>query len=155
MRKYIFLSCGCFTGAILRYLIEQVKIQSYHENVPINTLFINISGAFLMAFILTIAFEVWEIDADIRLGITTGFLGAYTTFSTLCKESVALMRNGYYFSAISYITVTAILGLGVAYLGTILARKIGNIIANKTETSSAQDSEENEEILENESDVKE
>lgn len=131
MRKYIYLSCGGFTGAILRYLIEQVKIPGDYENIPINTLLINISGAFLMAFILAVAFEVREMDEDIRLGVTTGFLGAYTTFSTLCKESVGLMQNGYYFSAVSYITVSIALGLSAAYLGTVLARRIGTMTSNK------------------------
>lgn len=127
MRKYIFLACGGFAGAILRYSIEQIQIPSYHGNIPVNTLFINITGTFLIAFILTIAFEVWEIHADIRLGLTTGFLGAYTTFSTFCKESVGLMRDGHYFSAVLYITVSTLLGLGVAFFGTVLARKIGTL----------------------------
>lgn len=133
MRKYIYIGCGGFTGAILRYLIEQIRLQNYHENIPLNTLFINVSGAFLLAFILTIAFEVWEMDSDIRLGITTGFLGAYTTFSTLCKETVMLLRGGEYLSAISYITASAMLGLGASYLGVVLARKTGSLKRKKQE----------------------
>jgi CrcB protein len=155
LRKYIYLSCGGFTGAILRYLIEQVKIPGYYGNIPINTLLINISGAFLMAFILAIAFEVWEMDADIRLGITTGFWGAYTTFSTLCKESVGLMQNGYYLSAVSYITVSIVLGLGAAYLGTLLARRIGTMAAKRRKASAAEDLEEAKESIEEESEMKE
>ncbi len=153
MRKYIFLACGGFAGAILRYSIEQVQIPGYHENIPINTLFINITGTFLMAFILTIAFEVWEIHADIRLGITTGFLGAYTTFSTFCKESVNLMKDGDYFSAISYITVSTILGLGVAYFGALLARKIGSLKVHDKEGPDDLNPADTERLIENESDV--
>ncbi len=153
MRKYIFLSCGGFAGAILRYSIEQIQIQNYHENIPLNTLFINISGTFLMAFILTIAFEVWDIHADIRLGMTTGFLGAYTTFSTLCKETVTLMRSGDYYSAISYITVSTMLGLGVAYFGIVLARKIGSLKRNSKIESDTLDIAETDRLIENESDV--
>lgn len=133
MRKYMYIGCGGFAGAILRYLIEQVRIQNYHENVPLNTLFINISGTFLLAFIMTLALEVWEIDADVRIGITTGFIGAFTTFSTLCKETANLMRNGDYFSAISYITVSTMLGLAAAYIGVVLAREIGSLIIKKEE----------------------
>ncbi len=153
LRKYIFLGCGGFAGAILRYSIEQIRIQNYHENIPLNTLFINVSGTFLMAFILTIAFEVWEIHADIRLGITTGFLGAYTTFSTLCKEAVSLMRNGDYFSAISYITVSVMLGLGASYFGIVLARKIGSLKENKKLKLDTPSPVEVESLIKNESDV--
>jgi CrcB protein len=125
LRKYILLSCGGFAGAILRYSIEHIQMQNYHGNFPINTLFINISGSFLIALILTIAFEVWEMKEDVRLGITTGFLGAYTTFSTLCKETASLMGRGDYFTAILYVAISAVLGLLAVYFGTLLARKIG------------------------------
>ena len=131
LRKYIYIGCGGFAGAILRYLIKQIHIQNYRENIPLNTLLINISGAFVLALVLTIAFEVWEFDPDIRLGITTGFMGAFTTFSTMCKETVELMHSGYYFSAISYITISTMLGLGLTYFGIVLAHKIGSKIMNK------------------------
>jgi len=131
MRKYIFIGCGSFAGAVLRYLIKGFHIYNHHENIPLNTLFINVLGALIIAFILTIAYEVWAFDSDARLGLTTGLLGAFTTFSTLCKETVGLLRDGYYFSAISYLTVSVTLGLASAYLGVILARKIGSKMAEK------------------------
>jgi fluoride exporter len=126
MRKYTYIGCGSFIGAVLRYLIKGIQIYSYQQHFPVNTLFINISGAFLMAFIMTTAFEVWSFDPDIRLGITAGFLGAFTTFSALCKETVVLMQNGDYFSAAAYITLSTVLGLGAAYLGFVLARGLGS-----------------------------
>jgi CrcB protein len=145
MRKYIYIGCGSFIGAVLRYLSKGIQIYNYHENVPLNTLFINILGAFIIAFILTIAFEVWAFDSDIRLGVTTGLLGAFTTFSALCKETVGLMQNGDYSSAISYMTVGVMLGLGAAYLGIVVARRIGSEFAGKRAKIDS--------IIENESDV--
>ncbi len=145
MRKYIYIGCGSFIGAVLRYLSKGIQIYNYHENVPLNTLFINILGAFIIAFILTIAFEVWAFDSDIRLGVTTGLLGAFTTFSALCKETVGLMQNGDYFSAISYMTVSVMLGLGAVYLGIVIAREIGLKFAGKRAKTDS--------IIENESDV--
>lgn len=131
MRKYIFISIGGILGAILRYLIKGMHIYHYHENVPLNTLIINITGSFVLALILTVAFEVWEFNADIRLGIATGFLGAYTTFSTLCKETVGLIYQGDYFSAISYITVSTMLGIAAAYFGIVLAREVVSKLVKK------------------------
>jgi fluoride exporter len=131
MRKYIFISIGGILGAILRYLIKEVHIYHYHENIPLNTLIINITGSFILALILTTAFEIWKFDADIRLGIATGFLGAYTTFSTLCKETVGLIHEGFYFSAFFYLTVSTILGLASVYLGIILAREVVSKLVKK------------------------
>lgn len=139
MRKYVFIGIGGILGAILRYLIKGVQIYHYNENIPLNTLIINVTGSFVLALVLTVAFEVWEFDAGIRLGIATGFLGAYTTFSTLSKETAGLVRRGDYFSAVSYITVSTVLGLAAVYFGIILARETVSKLVKK-------DKEELEEI---------
>jgi len=144
MRKYIFIGCGSFAGAALRYLVKGIQIYNYHEKVPLNTLFINVLGTLIIAFILTID-EVWAFDSDVRLGLTTGLLGAFTTFSTLCKETVGLLQEGYYFSAISYMTVSVMLGLGSAYFGVVLARKIVSKVTEKREKL--------DKLIERESDV--
>ncbi|WP_298843870.1 fluoride efflux transporter CrcB [Clostridium sp.] len=136
MRKYIFIAIGGMLGAILRYFIKNIHIYHYKEVIPINTLLINISGTFLLSLILTVAYEIYVIDADIRLGIATGFLGAFTTFSTLCKETVNLMKQGDYYSSISYIGFSAMFGLAAAYFGVIVAREVVSIfISNKNSPS--------------------
>jgi CrcB protein len=135
MRKYIFIAIGGMVGAMLRYVIKNIHIYPYKGSIPINTLLINISGSILIALVLTIALEVFDFDADLRLGIATGFLGAYTTFSTLCKETVHLMEQGNYYSAIVYIVLSTMLGLGAVYLGVILARNVIAIFVNKQNES--------------------
>lgn len=132
VKKYICIGIGGFLGAILRVLIKNIHIYHYKQLIPLNTLIINVTGSFILALILTVAFEIWEMDECIRLGISTGFLGAYTTFSTLCKETVSLLTNGYYFSAISYITISTVLGLVGVYFGVIIAREfIAKIVRGK------------------------
>ncbi|MBU3160402.1 fluoride efflux transporter CrcB [Clostridium frigoris] len=136
MRKYTFIAIGGMLGAILRYYIKNIHIYHYKEVIPLNTLLINISGTFLLSLILTVAFEIYVIDEGLRLGIATGFLGAFTTFSTLCKETVSLMDQGYYYSSISYMGFSAMLGLAAAYFGVIVAREVVSIfISNKNSPS--------------------
>lgn len=124
MKKYVYISIGGAAGAALRFYINSIHIWNYNEKIPLNTLLINVSGSFILALFLTFALEVMEVDADIRLGVSTGFLGAFTTFSTLCKETAMLIYAGDYFSAISYVTVSTMLGLSVAYFGIVLAREL-------------------------------
>lgn len=131
MKNCLYIGVFGFFGAILRYFIKNIHIYHYAEKVPINTIIINVTGSFILALILTIAFEVWEIREEIRLGIATGFLGAYTTFSTLCKDTVTLINGGLYFSAINYITVTVLLGLCAVYFGIVLAREFISKIISK------------------------
>jgi CrcB protein len=141
MKKYIFIACGGFLGAILRVVIKGWQIPGYSENIPLNTLIINVVGSFLLALILTIAYEVRDMNADVRLGIATGFLGAFTTFSTLCKETVALLKNGEYFSALSYVTVSVMLGFAAAYFGMVLACETVSKVLGKEEEEAEGDDE--------------
>ncbi|MBX4258771.1 fluoride efflux transporter CrcB [Clostridium estertheticum] len=135
MKKYTFIAIGGMLGAILRYVIKSIHIYHYKEVIPINTLLINIFGTFLLSLILTVAFEIYDMDSDIRLGIATGFLGAFTTFSTLCKETVNLINQGYYYSSISYIGFSAMLGLAAAYFGVIVAREVVPIFITRNSPS--------------------
>ncbi len=123
VQKYIYILIGGAAGAVLRVVIKEINLFNYSGNFPVNTLIINICGAFILMFFLTVAFEVAEFDANIRLGISTGFLGAFTTFSTLCKETTILIFSGFYFSACIYILLCSVLGLATAYCGYILAKK--------------------------------
>ena len=132
MRKYIYIGCGSFFGAILRFLVKKGAL---------TVLFINVIGAFIIALLLTIAYEVWDVNSDLRLGLTTGFLGSFTTFSTLCKETVGFIQKGNYFSAISYVTVSVMLGIGAAYFGIVLARVIGSRMNVRRERNSSKESE--------------
>lgn len=128
MRKYVYMMIGGAAGAPLRVLLRNLPVWSHVGGIPVNTLAVNIIGSFFLAFFLAVAFEVAKFDADIRLGVSTGFLGAFTTFSTLSKETALLMFSGDYIPAISYILLSGGLGLAAAYLGAVLA---GEYIAKR------------------------
>ncbi|WP_027626796.1 fluoride efflux transporter FluC [Clostridium lundense] len=123
MKEYIFIGIGGFLGAISRLLIKNIEMFNYSGDIPVNTLIINITGSFLLSFILTLALEGIKIDSNIKMGLCTGFLGSYTTFSTLCKETYNLFYKSYYFASI-YVFFSIVLGLLMAYLGVALGRKL-------------------------------
>ncbi len=125
MKKYVYIGLGGFLGSISRYLLKAIPIWDYNHLFPLNTLIINVSGSLLLAFIYTAASDLLRLDEDLRLGVGTGFIGAYTTFSTLCKETIGLFSAGRYFFALSYAVISAALGLGAAYLGALLAERAG------------------------------
>ena len=124
LRKYIYIGIGGFAGAILRYLIRTMQIENYHGLFPINTLAINLIGSFALALIMTLAIEALIVSANVRLGITTGFLGAFTTFSSVCKELIMVIQQGYFVTAIVYAVLSIVLGLIFAFMGFGLAWKI-------------------------------
>lgn len=109
-------------GALLRFAAKGMNFTDFHQVLPLGTLLVNVTGSFLLALILTISFEIWKLDADIRLGITTGFLGAYTTFSTFCRETAGFLATGHYLSALLYLSLSVLLGFGGVYAGVAVAR---------------------------------
>jgi CrcB protein len=125
MRKVIFIGIGGILGALLRYGMKGISLFGL-QSVPLNILIINVTGAFILALIMTLLPNVKGIAEEIRSGVTVGVLGAYTTFSTLCRETVGLLQNSGYFSAGLYMFASITLGLGAAWLGAGLARRAGS-----------------------------
>lgn len=139
MRKYIYIGLGGFLGTILRLAFKSIDLHNINELLPINTLLINVFGSFLIALFLTICIEVLEIDADVRLGIATGFIGAFTTFSTVCKEVVVIFEQGNYLLAIAYTLISIFLGIAAVYIGAIIAREIILKLVNRYKLSDIED----------------
>lgn len=122
MRKYVFVGLGAFCGAVLRYLSKGlILFPGYEGALPLGTLAINVLGAFLLAFVSSGGFSRREPDPDVRLGLTAGFLGAFTTFSALCRETASLGLSGDLLTAAAYPLLSAALGLAGAYLGSAAA----------------------------------
>ncbi len=123
MKKYLYISIGGAIGAVLRVALRNVSFLDFKTNIPVDTLIINILGCFLLALFMTVSLEVLEVDAEFRMGVSTGLLGAFTTFSTFCKETIEIYSNGQYFSAGAYVMLSFGLGFAGAFLGVVLARK--------------------------------
>lgn len=90
---------------------------------PLGTLIINVTGSFLLSFLTTLAIHE-VINPDYRLIWGTGFLGAYTTFSTFELESEGLLAQGQWGNASVYILGNVILGFIAVLLGRALALRL-------------------------------
>jgi len=117
VRKYIYIGIGGFCGAILRYLFKSIRFEHYTGSFPVQTLLINLAGCFLLTALFALAAGSPKIKPDLKLGIATGFIGSFTTFSTMCKEIASMMAQGFYITAFAYAAVSLILGLAACYLG--------------------------------------
>lgn len=127
MKKYILIAFGGFFGAILRILIEDLDIEKFYIGIiPIKTLFINVTGSFLLAAVSIYFVEKMTRHLNINLMICTGFFGAYTTFSTVCREFWIISNQHYYIQAVFYICVSIVLGLCSSFAGIHTTRFIMN-----------------------------
>ncbi|MEN8905007.1 MAG: CrcB family protein [Clostridiales bacterium] len=122
MKKFIIIAIGGFSGANLRLFFNNVN--KHHYEIPLNTLFINIVGCFLFCFFMTLIINKQDHISKFFPIILSGFLGAFTTFSTLCKETVQLLLNENIFNGIYYLVLSIVLGFVFALSGTYLAKKV-------------------------------
>lgn len=122
-RNPIAISLGAIAGALSRYYLTLWFAKAFGTAFPYGTFFINLTGCFGMGFFVTFALErVTTIPLEVRLMVTTGFLGAYTTFSTYGLESLTLLRDRNFSTASFYWAGSAILGIICVQMGVILAR---------------------------------
>jgi len=118
----LIVGAGGFLGAIARFLVSGWCAKACGTRFPVGTLLINISGSFLLAFIITLLVERLLAAPEWRLFWGIGFLGAYTTFSTFAWETDALVREGDFLLALGNIVGSVAFSLIAVKLGTILAR---------------------------------
>lgn len=120
--KILYIGVGGFLGAISRYFTSKYVNAFFGDKLPLGTVFVNITGSFVLGFLYVLSIEKLSISDDMRLFIGVGFLGAYTTFSTFSVEFVNLLSDGSYFSAGLYWILNVIFSIVFAIVGIYLAR---------------------------------
>jgi CrcB protein len=113
---------GSVLGGVARYFISGVVARRVGETFPWGTLFINVSGAFLIGIFAALAENSASVFAspDLWLFVVTGFLGCYTTVSSFSLQTLALQRDGERGRAASYVVASVALCLGAVALGFTL-----------------------------------
>jgi CrcB protein len=119
---YLLIGIGGFLGANARYLIGGWFAERYGPSFPYGTLVINVSGSFVIGFFLVLVTEHVIDHPHWRPFFVTGFLGAYTTFSTFSFETFALLQERAYLLALANMGGSVILGLIAVLLGVMAAR---------------------------------
>ncbi|MDX2255253.1 MAG: CrcB family protein [Pseudanabaenaceae cyanobacterium bins.39] len=123
-RYALAVAIGAIGGALSRfYLTKGITALWGHDLRFCSTAFINVSGCLLIAYILTLATEDRRlISPELRLMTTTGFCGAYTSFSTYGLEAREFLIRGDFAMLLIYFIGSAIAGMIGIYIGVCLAR---------------------------------
>lgn len=122
MQRILLISAGAALGANARYLVTIWAEERFGVDFPYGTLFVNVTGSLLLGLVLELVVLNVLASPEMRLLVTTGFLGSYTTFSTYTVESLALISEGEVGLGLLYIGSNVALGLLFALLGLYLAR---------------------------------
>jgi CrcB protein len=120
MQHIFLIGAGGFFGAISRYLISRY-LGNFMASFPFGTLVVNVSGSFLLGFIMYSVAYGKSIPTDIRDLLTIGFIGAFTTMSTFSYETVRLAELNEFLFAFLNLFLNFALCIGAIYLSKELA----------------------------------
>jgi CrcB protein len=107
------------TGAVVRYGLGRLIAGRLRSSFPLGTLLINVSGALLIGLLFALTAKK-VLSPALQLILATGFLGGYTTFSTLSWEGVQLLRGRSYGQGLLYLGGNILPGLLAAACGLLL-----------------------------------
>lgn len=124
MQKYLWIALGGSLGALARVWMGTALAGRMGTKFPYGTLIINVSACMIIGFSLAFLNSRAEINPAWRYLIPTGFVGAYSTFSTFEWEIFSNLQLGSMMIAGSYLTLSIILGLIGVWCGALLARTI-------------------------------
>jgi CrcB protein len=118
----VLVGLGGFFGAIARRAVDLAVSERVEGAFPFGTLVVNLSGAFLLGLLFAWAIERNVLPAEIRGPLMVGFVGAYTTFSTLMLESWRLVEDGAWQLATVNLVGSVALGMLAVVGGLALGR---------------------------------
>ena len=124
LRAPLAVGLGAIPGALSRYYLTLALARWLGISFPYGTFVINITGSIVMGLFITLTLERTITSPELRLLVATGFLGAYTTFSSYELDTFNLLQSGNKGLALVYWLGSAVLGFVGLELGNVLARRL-------------------------------
>jgi fluoride exporter len=125
MNKYLLVGFGGFLGAIARFWMSGYISSRWGPRFPYGTFVVNMTGCFLIGFMVALLVEKGYGSPGWRYLIPIGFIGAYTTFSTFELETFQTLRDGEIWFAFLNVFLSVIVGFVSVWLGVITGQTIG------------------------------
>jgi fluoride exporter len=115
----------CLAGALgtgTRYLVTLWAAERFGTQFPYGTLFVNLTGCFVIGFVMHLALNAASFSPTLRLAVTAGFLGGLTTYSSFNYETTTLASDGVFGLAVLNFGATTLGGFVAGFLGIALGR---------------------------------
>ncbi|NVN91596.1 MAG: fluoride efflux transporter CrcB [Desulfuromonadales bacterium] len=124
MKTAATIAFFCAGGGLARFYLSGWVYNLLGRAFPYGTFVVNIIGAYCIGLIMELSLRSTLIPATLRLGLTVGFLGGLTTFSTFSYETFKLLEDGQFLAAFANVLASVLVCLAFTWLGTITARTL-------------------------------
>lgn len=119
IKLFLAIFFGGGLGSVMRYAVQLVmheRIVAY--NFPWATFTVNIIGSFFIGLFYSLSAR-FNLSEEVRLFLTAGLCGGFTTFSTFSNDNLALIREGQWLAALIYIVLSIVLGVVACLAGAV------------------------------------
>ncbi|EHJ47129.1 Camphor resistance CrcB protein [Solidesulfovibrio carbinoliphilus subsp. oakridgensis] len=111
-------------GTLARYWLSGLVYDVFGRDFPWGTAVVNILGCFLFGLVFELGEDRMLLRTEARAVILTGFMGAFTTFSTFIFESAGFLEDGRYLPALANVAFQTVLGFAALFAGLMLGRML-------------------------------
>ena len=120
----VLIAAGGAAGAVARYLVDNAVLDRFAGAFPLGILVVNLSGAFVLGLLAALIIDRGALPTELRSPLLVGFVGAYTTFSTLMLDSWRLVEDGLPLLALANVAGSTVLGIVAVVAGLVLGRAL-------------------------------
>ena len=124
LQKMLWLSVAGACGSVSRFAVYELAARARSGHFPLGTFAVNILGSFLFGLIYSLAQRRLGITAEMRMILLTGFVGAFTTFSTFAFDTARLIRSSQYVMAFGNMFGQTALGILALVAGVLIGRTL-------------------------------
>jgi fluoride exporter len=119
MARFLWICLGGAAGTGARYLLSGWLLRAAGPGFPWGTLAVNVIGSFLLGLIMQVALATDLISPTLRLALTTGVMGGFTTYSTFNYETLQYLQQNEWLAAFTNVAVTLFVCLVAGALGVL------------------------------------
>lgn len=124
VKSILIVGLGGFIGTVARFLISRYFQVNFTSVFPWSTFVVNIVGCLLIGIIYGISEKGQVLSPEIRLFLTVGICGGFTTFSTFSNDAFILIREQEWFRFALYTSLSVFIGLMAVYIGRLIIKLI-------------------------------
>lgn len=122
--QLIYIAVFGALGCLSRYFVSGWVYELAGRGLPYGTLAVNTAGSLLLGLLMESGLRSAALPVEIRMGIATGFMGGFTTFSTFSYETIRLLEDGSFLAAGANVLLNVTACITFAGIGIYLARHI-------------------------------